>query len=550
MLLVVAWLGAFVVQVRDYGWDDGAITEAYARTFADTGRIALTPYSVVGEGFSSPAWFLVLAMMGALARPFGGLGYPGFIAVGQWLAVLCAGMGAALLVALLRRRMGVLAAVGTAVVAFAGAGMVNEAMNGMEMLLLSLVAVALLVAVRRPDSVGVCWLTGLSFLVPFVRLEALAYLAAMGLALAVRRRWRTVMIMAASSAVGLGVVTGARWLIFGQLVPNTMIAKRWPPYTWVRNQASTPWNPEMVKELLAAWLPILALLLLTVLCAGLLRAQGRARQAAGSDERFRPPDWTVAACGWVVGCTVANVMIGPNWGYRTRMELSMIPVGIAAAAVLAAGVLRTVSPAPRASRLPRASGALVLAVPVVVAVVIAAQFGSILMRSGHLSAARAGSEQRSVTPHSYRTTGEAVDRVRVLLGEQSLAFMVPDVGGSSLCCTRLNIIDSALLTNPELARVGWGGFDAYLVQVAPDVIETHSPWSDASGIYHSSFFASRYRPIVINDRFVYLRTDLLDRLRARCAVRSLADTASAWYRGGEPDESYLAASGFEVCVLS
>jgi hypothetical protein len=34
-------------------WDDGAITLAYSRTFAETGRIALTSVSETVEGYSS-----------------------------------------------------------------------------------------------------------------------------------------------------------------------------------------------------------------------------------------------------------------------------------------------------------------------------------------------------------------------------------------------------------------------------------------------------------------------------------------------------------------
>jgi hypothetical protein len=45
--------------VRDNGWDDGAITLAYARTFALDGKIALTGVSDPGEGFSSLSWFLL-----------------------------------------------------------------------------------------------------------------------------------------------------------------------------------------------------------------------------------------------------------------------------------------------------------------------------------------------------------------------------------------------------------------------------------------------------------------------------------------------------------
>jgi hypothetical protein len=48
------------------GWDDGAITLAFASSFADTGTIGLTPNSETVEGFSSPFWFLLMAGFKAL----------------------------------------------------------------------------------------------------------------------------------------------------------------------------------------------------------------------------------------------------------------------------------------------------------------------------------------------------------------------------------------------------------------------------------------------------------------------------------------------------
>lgn len=44
------------------GWDDGAITAAFARTLAEAGRFALTPLSEKVEGFSSMSWVFLLAI--------------------------------------------------------------------------------------------------------------------------------------------------------------------------------------------------------------------------------------------------------------------------------------------------------------------------------------------------------------------------------------------------------------------------------------------------------------------------------------------------------
>ena len=70
--------------IGDNGWDDGAITLAFARTFAGHGRVALTPPSEAVEGFSSVSWFL-LSAAAALARP----SYHAAILVSQVLSALC-----------------------------------------------------------------------------------------------------------------------------------------------------------------------------------------------------------------------------------------------------------------------------------------------------------------------------------------------------------------------------------------------------------------------------------------------------------------------------
>ncbi len=89
--LVLTVLAVNLLQVhfvRDFGWDDGSITVAYARTYAETGRTALTPVSEQVEGFSSPAWFWLLAACYKLAHP----GFLGMLQVSQVLASVCSAL--------------------------------------------------------------------------------------------------------------------------------------------------------------------------------------------------------------------------------------------------------------------------------------------------------------------------------------------------------------------------------------------------------------------------------------------------------------------------
>jgi hypothetical protein len=52
---------AIALAVGVQAWDDGFITLAFSRTFAETGHIALTPVSEQVEGATSPLWFLMMA---------------------------------------------------------------------------------------------------------------------------------------------------------------------------------------------------------------------------------------------------------------------------------------------------------------------------------------------------------------------------------------------------------------------------------------------------------------------------------------------------------
>src|SRR3954466_15727077 len=133
VLLQCAALLAVCRLIGDNGWDDGAITLAFARTFAGHGRVALTPRSEVVEGFSSVSWFL-LNSLAALARP----SYRATLLIAQILSVLCIGACSALLArscALLR--LSRLFSTLTVIVFAAWGCSFSEAGNGMEMGLLA-----------------------------------------------------------------------------------------------------------------------------------------------------------------------------------------------------------------------------------------------------------------------------------------------------------------------------------------------------------------------------------------------------------------------------
>ena len=224
-LLQFAALVVVCLLIGDNGWDDGAITLAFARTFARHGRIALTPRSEVVEGFSSVSWFLLNALA-ALARP----SYRAAIFVSQVLSALsiCA------TTVLLARTCALLQLdrlfTTLTVVAFAAWGCsFAEASNGMEM---GLLAAAFLVMVNEllSPQPRMLWLGAGVVLAVTTRFEALFYVALLALTVVSvpgRRAFWGIVLPCLGTVL---LLSCWRLAVFSDVLPNTFWAKRWPPY--------------------------------------------------------------------------------------------------------------------------------------------------------------------------------------------------------------------------------------------------------------------------------------------------------------------------------
>jgi hypothetical protein len=82
-------------------------------------------------------------------------------------------------------------------------------------------------------------------------------------------------------------------------------------------------------------------------------------------------------------------------------------------------------------------------------------------------------EYFGTTPATYRRTRLAADRLRQLLGKDTIIFATPDVGGLSLCCERIRVVDLGLLASRRLAKEGYGAMPVVLAEEKPDLIEVH-----------------------------------------------------------------------------
>lgn len=519
VLPVHVLLSAFV---GTQGWDDGTITLAFSRTLAVAGKLALTPESEVVEGFSSPVWFLLLAFLHRLLDPAFGT----FVRLSQLLAGVFAALSAAILYELCRPLIGRVQAALLAALLFVGGTFLNETMNGMEMTFLGFVALLIARHLERPRLRTVTLIV-LAALLAATRFEAVVFLGVAGLALLVLARDRAAAIpILVGGLGGASIVEAWRLAAFGRWLPNTIAAKRWPPYQ--------PHDLESLLELKAYGLVELALAYAVPLALTLLLIHRRSSFAAVRRTLLARRS-LVFCLAYAAGVIAFNAAIGKNWGYIGRMQLSAVPLLVFVA------VHATHDLAPGMRYWPVFS--------------ILTLLGSLaVLQWDHLrlaSAAAQGQDARGITPETYRATGTAVDALRQTLGLSSISLMVPDVGGTSLCCPKIAIVDSGMLADRFLAAHGYAAFAPYLAQRRPDAIETHGFWSAASGIYRSAPFLDHYSPVVIADTWLWVRNDHLPTLRDRGARPSAtpAELQRAKYRRHPVDEAFIAGRSLRPLVL-
>ena len=240
--------------VGPLGWDDGAITLAFSRTFALTGRIAITPQSEQVEGFSSVAWFLANSLA---ARA--GIGFLGAIAAAQALAG-ASFMAATVLLGLIGRRLGLRpGSLAATVWIFALAGPVlAEIGAGMEMGLLCASGLALVHALYvRPNW---AWAALATVVFLTTRFEAALYFAVLLAPLLLRGQWRGFLLMAAFGLMVFAAEEAWRWASFADWVPNTIHAKTWPPYSGGGLPDAILSRANALAEPAAAAVPLLAII--------------------------------------------------------------------------------------------------------------------------------------------------------------------------------------------------------------------------------------------------------------------------------------------------
>ena len=181
--------------------------------------------------------------------------------------------------------------------------------------------------------------------------------------------------------------------------------------------------------------------------------------------------------------------------------------------------------------------------------------GSVTARDGCLAAflwliVAAYASKPSTSIEYVRQIGLGADAIRTALREPGLIVLLPDVGGSSLYNEHLRILDSALLSNPELAKQGWVHFAEFFNSVRPDVFETHRNWASYQGAYTSKLL-NNYSIVGAAGQRFFVRNDLFARLLANHGGKIVpVETSSSCLGGPLPADIAFSRSRKTCFVLT
>lgn len=517
---------AIALAVGGETWDDGYITLSLSRTFAETGHIGLTPMSEQVEAATSPLWFLMMA--GVYAG--GATGFYGFHFASQLVAGVCIAAAAVLFYRLIRPAAPQAAWWITLLVFLLGP-IRSETGNGMEMSLLCLVVLGILTLLREDD--GRHWrsLALLAALIPWIRLEATGYMIAGILAVwlfSPHRNRRSLAAIIVASFASVAVLIGVRYLVFGTvLFTNTMIAKQMPPYS--PSYPSAAWWGQQLVGLVFE--PVVTALPAVVVFLVLLRVSGQrfGQKMARLKSRVLARDVPLLVSfglAYAIAFFIFTAVFGANtFTLPGRM-------GVSALIVLVIAAVNSVSLPERAYRPLGAGSRLALAGLFLVPSLGLIAYDTVGMAMRTAQLVTDDPRAKVFAFSAFRANGEAIERVRVLLGLPQISVLLTDVGQAALCCEKLEILDFGLLANSELTKTGWAGFPEYLRSQNPDLIQLHSSFTEESGITRDDYFKSNYIPVFVDNSLFYLRRDHYETLESKCIF---GDAPKYYFfMGGEP----------------
>jgi hypothetical protein len=454
--------------------DDAAISFAYARSIAKGLGPVMQPGDPAVEGYSNPAW-VALLIVGRWLGIFdhgNWFGVPDYVAFPKLLAILCC----AILFGAYYAIASTLTAWPVTVTVMAGAmvavipSFTIWAFSGLENALFAATvgwfAAVLVRATTRGDVLlpNTAIASGLlAALAALTRPDGLIYVLAYPLVvvtLAKGPRLRACAINLSAFGIPLGCFLLWRFTTFGQLLPNTALAKGQGlpgllsvarPFELIVYSGCAPALLGLALVVSALRTrpdrktSILALLLvfgLAILAYGLLRGDWMAQR------RFATPVW---ALGAILIC-VAGALVFAEATQRNRRVI------VRAAAVTA------------------------------IVMIVVSGYEAMLFRRNPTVPVCAVASYAGWTVNAYASA----------LNLRNAVIVTPDVGGSAMV-SDLKVVDLAGLGDAEIAEL-WRRGDMYglrthILDARPEFIEIHDAWSKKTGLTDDPRLAVDYSPI-------------------------------------------------------
>ncbi|HEU4634773.1 MAG TPA: hypothetical protein VFS41_01240 [Edaphobacter sp.] len=502
LLVAVALIVQIFVAWRFWAitWDDSAITLGFARTFAHTGRIEPTPGSGIVEGYSTTLWMLLMtAPAKFLASPTALLAFAkistlvlnllNIVLIRTWfnswtsetLANLVAGIVGCTL-------------------------MFYETINGMETPLILTFVMGMLILFPSTGRKSRLLYIGAGALLLLMRWEA-AWLM-VPFVLAERNLRRNV---APVLSWGLIFIASnvARWLYFGDLLPNTVTAKQHFPYS------APSLRIGLERHITEPFLILYSCKIFLVLLAGyalyrviVLRLPLFPRKEISTAMQS---SWHLRfLLAFVLFSLILSTAIGPNWGPEFRSFYSAWPFLIA---LLLLPVFSNLAP--------RALTWITLALCLLTV-------GRMQARIQPLRSEKAPVYMPNITVDRVGVAAPILTELQQITGTPVLTYAAADMGAVMLFTNNVHVVDLGLLCDRTLAHQGFSAVQPYVLQQRrPDVIEIHEVFTEVTKLDSYPEFLQNYRPVYIHGIRFFLRRSLLDRIpTSRLSERAFLEDGS------------------------
>lgn len=501
-LVAVALMAQVFVAWRFWAitWDDSAITLGFARTFAHTGRIEPTPGSGIVEGYSTTLWMLLMA------------------AAAKFLASPTALLAFAKISTLLLNLLNILLirfwflswtseTLANLVAGTVGCTlMFYETINGMETPLILTLILVMLVLFPATDRRSRFLYIGAGCLLLLTRWEAAWLLVPFVIA---ERNLRRSVAPVLSWGVLFIASNVARWLYFGDLLPNTVIAKQSFPYS------APSAGLGIQRHLTEPFLILYSCKVFLVLLAGVglyryfalpvpLFPRREMRDAISNSWQLR------FLLLFVLFSLILSTAIGPNWGPEFRSFYSAWPFLIA---LLLLPVFGTLGARPLVST--------------TVAICVLS-LGRMAARIQPLRSEKAPIYMPKITVDRVGVAAPILSEIQQITGTHTLTYAAADMGAVMLFTNNVHVVDLGLLCDRTLAHRGFAAIQPYVLQERrPDVIEVHEVFTQVTKLGSYPEFLRDYRPVYIQGIRFFLRRGLLDRIPpSRLSARDFLEDGS------------------------